>query len=96
MLKKQQPKHVIVLASESPQSKPETNDTDYDKMQDVLAQHNFPHQVVKRADFAKDPDHYLKDCYALLINCHQINAMCVCPTCTSGAAMGSLNNRLGT
>src|SRR5262249_22606023 len=68
-----------------------TNDSDYDNMQGVLDQLKIPHRVVKRKLFEESPDKYLKDCWALLINCHQINEFCVCPKCHAG---GDLNNRL--
>ncbi|MBI3725693.1 hypothetical protein HY251_17335, partial [bacterium] len=45
-------------------------DADTDRIQDVLAKHDFPHVVVKRGDFAKDPDMYMNECYVLLLNCH--------------------------
>jgi hypothetical protein len=88
------PKHIIVLSAESPGTKPETNDFDYDHMESILDQFKIPHTVVKRLDFEKDPDSYLKGAYAVLINCHQINDMCVCPDC-QGGPQGNLTNRLG-
>jgi hypothetical protein len=88
------PKRVIVLAAtgeEAGDEKPELHDFDYDHMQQILTQFKIPHMVVKRKSFEKDPHKYLKDCYALLINCHQINKQCVCPDCKPG---GDKNNRL--
>ncbi len=93
-VEKMPPKRVIVLAAtgdEPGDEKNEFHDFDYDHMQQVLAQHKIPHMVVKRKSFEKDPQKYLKDCYALLINCHQINKQCICEKCQPG---GDKNNRL--
>jgi hypothetical protein len=84
-LEKAAPKRVIVLAATGDEpaedQKAEVNDFDYDTMQAVLTTYKIPHVVVKRKSFDADPAKYLKDCYALLINCHQINKQCVCPNC---------------
>lgn len=88
------PKRVIVLAAtgdEAGDEKPELHDFDYDHMQVILTQFKIPHMVVKRKTFEKEPQKYLKDCYALLINCHQINKQCVCPDCKPG---GDKTNRM--
>ncbi|HZV03315.1 MAG TPA: hypothetical protein VFF73_41810 [Planctomycetota bacterium] len=98
-IEKQPTKRVIVLAAvgdvppgEPGEDKAEINDYDYDSMQNVLTQYKIPHTVVKRKAFAANPEKYLKDCYALLINCHQINKQCVCPDCQPPE--GDLTNRL--
>ncbi|MBI3724417.1 hypothetical protein HY251_10755 [bacterium] len=88
---KQKKKNVIVLAAFSPESKPEYNDFDYDSVQDILQKHEYPHKVVKRADFEKNPDKYLIDAYALLINCHYVIKCCRCPDCTNKD--GPMSNR---
>jgi hypothetical protein len=93
-VEKMPPKRVIVLActgDEPGDEKAEPHDFDYDQMQTILNQFKIPHMVVKRKSFEKDPQKYLKECYALLINCHQINKQCVCPNCKPG---GDLQNRL--
>jgi hypothetical protein len=86
---------VIVLAAtgDAPgDDKAEINDFDYDSMQTVLTTYKIPHTVMKRKTFEQDPKKYLKDCYALLINCHQINKQCVCPDCQPPE--GDLTNRM--
>jgi hypothetical protein len=93
VVEKADPKHIVVLAAygEPPGEKAEPQDSDYDRMQGVLSDLKIPHIVVKRKCFEDDPEKYLKDCWALLINCHQINTFCICPKCHPG---GDKNNRL--
>jgi hypothetical protein len=94
-VEKMPPKHVIVLANvgDAPgDEKPEQDDIDYDTMQTVLTQFKIPHIVVKRKTFEADPGKFLKDAYAVLINCHQMNEHCVCPNCKPPE--GDLTNRM--
>jgi hypothetical protein len=41
----------------------------YDETQSILEANKIPHTVAKKADFDADPSKYLKDAFALLINC---------------------------
>ncbi|HZV01227.1 MAG TPA: hypothetical protein VFF73_31235 [Planctomycetota bacterium] len=52
-------KRILVLASNG----------DFDHMDKILDEHKIPHTIVQRPDFDGDPAKYLKDCYALLVNC---------------------------
>jgi len=86
---------VIVLAcigDDEADKKAEPNDFDYDHMQDVLKEIKIPYTLVKRKSFELDPKKWLKDCYALLINCHQMNKQCVCEGCQPPE--GDLTNRM--
>jgi hypothetical protein len=41
----------------------------YDEIQPILEQNKIPHTVAKKTDFDNDPQRFLKEAYALLINC---------------------------
>ena len=41
----------------------------YDEIQPILEQNKIPHTVAKKTDFDNDPQKFLKEAYALLINC---------------------------
>jgi hypothetical protein len=54
---------------------------EFDQMQKILDAQKIPHEVVKKDDFEKEPKKFLKDCYALLVNCSRIGFLCTCPEC---------------
>lgn len=93
------PKGVVVISSDRTmlQKKDEKlpkrsfRNYDYDQMQGVLDQLKFPHTVVAKEDFEKDPGPILKSAYAILINCSNISTQCICDTCVPG---GSKENRM--
>ncbi|MBI3723187.1 hypothetical protein HY251_04415 [bacterium] len=83
------PGNVIVLAARDEFSSQDTTiqgDMDFDDIQAVLKQCEVPHTVVSRQRFEENPDKFLKDCVALLVNCHQISEFCICPKCHPGKA----------
>lgn len=59
-------------------------DNDFDKIQEIVERRKIPHTVVAKHAFEKDPDKFLKEAAALLVNCNRIQQYCVCVPCLDG------------
>jgi hypothetical protein len=90
------PERIVVLSGDRTGEARDPRDNDFDKIQTILSKRGIPHVVATKHEFEKDPQRWLKDCRALLVNCTQIHTYCACRTCWENQPDGQGSNRLGT
>lgn len=90
------PERIVVVSGDRTGEARDPRDNDFDKIQTILSKRSIPHVVATKQEFEKDPQRWLKDCRALLVNCTQIHTYCACRTCWENQPDGQGSNRLGT
>jgi hypothetical protein len=75
------PRRILVLTADRSGYNDDPVDLDFDKVQNILKDKRIPFTLVKKAEFELDPDSYLKNAWALLVNCNFIRERCTCPGC---------------
>jgi hypothetical protein len=84
---------ILVISAHLPKDHPDEpgGDHNYDHVQTVLEGLRIPHTVVSKVDFIENSRKYLRDAWVVLINCNNIQTMCVCKECGKSAGAATTN-----
>ena len=93
VIEKIDPRRIVVLTADRHGYNSDPTDYDFDKVQRILEDRKIPFSLIKKAEFDIDPDKYLQNAWALLVNCNFIKSVCICPSPTAFTTMVSRRSR---